>query len=188
MSTEIKRAQFSVVKIVSQQGTGKGAQVTVDGVDEKHLTGVELKLGVGATSTLVLHHIGPAVDFEGLAKVVHVPPTLEERVRAALERVQSGNASMRIPADPTDPDLVLADVLKVLELARSPAAPEQPASTCACPTNNDPVDCMDLRVHGHAPGPTRAENRAQGLDEACSCSCHDEWFEKQRNEDDGEPE
>lgn len=58
--------------------------------------------------------------------------------------------------------------------------------TCACPTNRDPIDCLDLRTHGHAPGPTRQQNREQGLDDACSCLCHDEWIEEQRRMDDDE--
>lgn len=119
MSTTTHKTEgFSVVKVVSRGPTGIGAEVTVDGVRQNDLTAVELKLGIEAVSTIVLRRIGPEVDFEGLALVVNVPPTLEDRVRGALERVLAGHGAMRIPADPTDPDLVLADVLKVLELAR----------------------------------------------------------------------
>ena len=35
--------------------------------------------------------------------------TLTERIDAAIERIASGHGPMRIPADPTDPDLVLAE-------------------------------------------------------------------------------
>lgn len=34
--------------------------------------------------------------------------TLDERITAAISRITSGMGSMRIPADETDPDLVLA--------------------------------------------------------------------------------
>lgn len=33
--------------------------------------------------------------------------TLNERIESALDRIKNGDACMRIPADPTDPDLVL---------------------------------------------------------------------------------
>ena len=35
--------------------------------------------------------------------------TLDERIDAAIARIASGHSPMRIPADPTDPDLVLAE-------------------------------------------------------------------------------
>jgi hypothetical protein len=41
--------------------------------------------------------------------------TLRERINAALVRVAHGHAPMRIPADPTDVDLVLADCEKELD-------------------------------------------------------------------------
>ena len=34
--------------------------------------------------------------------------TLDERIEAAIDRITDGRAPMRIPADPTDADLVLA--------------------------------------------------------------------------------
>lgn len=40
---------------------------------------------------------------------------LRARVVSAIERITSGTASMRIPADMTDPDLVLGDVLCLLD-------------------------------------------------------------------------
>ena len=36
-------------------------------------------------------------------------PPLNERIGAAIDRVTNGQGSMRIPADPTDPDIVLGD-------------------------------------------------------------------------------
>lgn len=116
----MSRTKPSMVKIVCANAGSHHAKVTVDGVEQIDLNRVDLKIEVGAINMVTLHRIGPAVDFEGLAEVVHVPPTLEDRVRRALGRVRSGDASMRIPADPNDPDMVLADVLEVLELARGP--------------------------------------------------------------------
>jgi chromosome segregation ATPase len=40
---------------------------------------------------------------------------LNERIDAAIERITSGQAGMRIPAEETDPDLVLADCKAELE-------------------------------------------------------------------------
>lgn len=37
---------------------------------------------------------------------------LEDRIRSAMLRIGSGNAPMRIPADPTDPDIVLGECLE----------------------------------------------------------------------------
>ncbi len=36
-------------------------------------------------------------------------PPLNERIGAAIDRVTNGQGCMRIPADPTDPDIVLGD-------------------------------------------------------------------------------
>lgn len=43
------------------------------------------------------------------------PAGLLERVKAAEQRIRDGHGSMRIPADPTDPDLVLAEVAALIE-------------------------------------------------------------------------
>lgn len=40
---------------------------------------------------------------------------LRERIDAAIKRIKSGSAPMRIPADQTDPDLVLADAKIALD-------------------------------------------------------------------------
>lgn len=40
---------------------------------------------------------------------------LRERIDAAIKRITSGSAPMRIPADQTDPDLVLADAKIALD-------------------------------------------------------------------------
>lgn len=54
----------------------------------------------------------PFGDSEQLPPAEAQPVGVEEllrRIDAAIERVTSGRGEMRIPADPTDPDLVLAD-------------------------------------------------------------------------------
>ena len=43
------------------------------------------------------------------------PAGLLERVKSALERIENNHCTRRIPADPTDPDLVLAEVRYLLE-------------------------------------------------------------------------
>lgn len=52
-----------------------------------------------------LKHLKPAAWPDGLI----------ERVKAAMQRIQDGHAPRRIPADPTDVDLVLGEVLCLLE-------------------------------------------------------------------------
>lgn len=49
---------------------------------------------------------------------------IEERIKAAIIRITSGQCSMRVPAEETDPDLVLADCLA--EIKRLRAAKWQP--------------------------------------------------------------
>ena len=41
--------------------------------------------------------------------------TLKERIEAAIARITSGAGAMRIPAEPTDPDLVLRDCAAEIE-------------------------------------------------------------------------
>jgi hypothetical protein len=58
------------------------------------------------------------------AAVVQPPPasgeprTLTDRIDAAIKRITSGAGAMRIPADPTDPDLVLAECKAALSEAQ----------------------------------------------------------------------
>lgn len=40
---------------------------------------------------------------------------LTERINAAIDRITSGHALMRVPVDQTDPDVVLADCLNVVQ-------------------------------------------------------------------------
>lgn len=68
--------------------------------------------------------------------LTHGPPGLLERVKAAGQRIHDGHASMRVPADPTDPDLVLAEVAALIEgrkppfwLRPAPAAGDAQAAT-----------------------------------------------------------
>ncbi len=61
-----------------------------------------------------------------------VPEGMAERVEAALDRIHLGQCIRRVPADPTDPDLVLAEVLAFVKgepapfWIATPPAPEQP--------------------------------------------------------------
>jgi hypothetical protein len=48
------------------------------------------------------------------------PAGLIERIKGAEQRIQDGHAPRRIPADPTDVDLVLAEVRYLLEGKRPP--------------------------------------------------------------------
>jgi hypothetical protein len=48
------------------------------------------------------------------------PAGLIERIKAAEQRIQDGHAPRRIPADPTDVDLVLAEVRYLLEGKQPP--------------------------------------------------------------------
>lgn len=43
-----------------------------------------------------------------------IPEGLEDRIEAAIKRIVDGHATRRIPADPTDVDLVLAEVLALI--------------------------------------------------------------------------
>lgn len=47
---------------------------------------------------------------------------IEERIEAAIERITCGFAPMRVPADGTDPDLVLADCLTEIRRLRAVAS------------------------------------------------------------------
>ncbi|HHA2725605.1 Uncharacterised protein [Stenotrophomonas maltophilia] len=51
---------------------------------------------------------------------------IEERIEAAIERITCGFAPMRVPADGTDPDLVLADCLTEIRRLRAVAGPQIP--------------------------------------------------------------
>lgn len=60
-----------------------------------------------------------------------IPEGLEDRIEAAIKRIVDGHAPRRIPADPTDVDLVLAEVLMLIQGNWPPfwiAAPEQRAA------------------------------------------------------------
>ncbi|NIK50311.1 hypothetical protein [Xanthomonas arboricola] len=45
---------------------------------------------------------------------------LRPRIVAAIERIVSGHGCMRVPAEETDPDLVLADVLSIIDQQAKP--------------------------------------------------------------------
>lgn len=66
----------------------------------------ELEAHGGVTLNCSVHvTTAPGVDLAAL----------RARVVSAIERITSGSALMRVPADLTDPDLVLADVLTLLD-------------------------------------------------------------------------
>ncbi len=63
----------------------------------------------------------PGEEVESAAHSTHTAAlgidlaALRARVVSAIERITSGTGQMRVPADLTDPDLVLADVLTLLD-------------------------------------------------------------------------
>lgn len=52
---------------------------------------------------------------EVLTAAFPMAPGLVDRLESALDRITSGRAPMRIPAEQSDPDVVLAEVLTMLE-------------------------------------------------------------------------
>ncbi|MFM0163922.1 hypothetical protein PQR39_26345 [Paraburkholderia sediminicola] len=77
---------------------------------------------------------------------------LVERIDAAIERITSGNAVMRVPADETDPDLVLAECRRVLHTGTARA-------------NYVPDIAAELGLNEHSTAPsqgTDAVSEAQG--------------------------
>ena len=98
-----------------------------------------------------------------------VPEGMAERIEAALQRIVDGHCIRRIPADPTDPDLVLAEVLAFIKGEPAPAwlatqpAPEQPKPALLTnPHTGQPRDYRDVEsdpqgILIHKPGePLRA--------------------------------
>lgn len=63
------------------------------------------------------------------------PAGLAHRVEAALQRIEAGSCIRRIPADPTDPDLVLAEVKALINAGRPPfwLKPEEQTNATAAP-------------------------------------------------------
>lgn len=62
---------------------------------------------------------------------------IEERIKVAIRRILSGHGAMRIPAEETDPDLVLADCLReIRRLRNTPEGyvliPAEAVKQCAC--------------------------------------------------------
>ena len=60
------------------------------------------------------------LDYEPVQEPVAWPVGLIDRIKAAEQRIQDGHAPRRIPADPTDVDLVLAEVRYLLEGKQPP--------------------------------------------------------------------
>lgn len=73
-----------------------------------------------------------------MAASVAVPEGLIHRVEEAARRIESGHAPRRIPADPTDVDLVLGEVLAWLK--GEPAPFWVPAAAPVAPINNNKED------------------------------------------------
>lgn len=85
---------------------------------------------------------------------------LRERIDAAIKRITSGSAPMRVPADQTDPDLVLADAKTALEAQAAEIAHRKSTfdlivnSVCAAleragvKTVDDPGEAIDVLVTG----------------------------------------
>ena len=69
------------------------------------------------------------------------PAGLLERVKSALERIENNHCIRRIPADPTDPDLVLAEVRYLLEGKTPPfwvsKLPQRAAPAAVAPRARD---------------------------------------------------
>lgn len=65
---------------------------------------------------------------------------IEERIEAAIERITCGFAPMRVPADGTDPDLVLADCLTEIRRLRAAAGPQIPEGYVLVPV--EPTKAM----------------------------------------------
>nr|WP_308006520.1 hypothetical protein [Xanthomonas albilineans] len=71
------------------------------------------------------------IDLHAVPVAVVVPDGLEDRIEAALNRINNNQALQRIPADPTDVDLVLAEVLALIRGNWPPCwihATKQPAA------------------------------------------------------------
>ncbi len=94
------------------------------------------------------------------------PAGLLERVKAAGQRIRDGHGSMRIPADPTDPDLVLAEVAALIEGRKPPfwLRPAPAAGDARLPDINVEAaakalaECMDY-PWAHMPEQGRAHMR-----------------------------
>ncbi|MDX4957866.1 hypothetical protein [Delftia acidovorans] len=100
------------------------------------------------------HSSGPYVRHEDhlaamqgrcLAQIVEPdhtwPAGLLDRVKSALERIENNHCIRRIPADPTDPDLVLAEVRYLLEGKTPPfwvsKLPQRAAPAAVAPRARD---------------------------------------------------
>ena len=51
------------------------------------------------------------------------PADMLERIDAAIQRITSGQGCMRVPPDKTDPDLVLADIRKLIKSSQPASKP-----------------------------------------------------------------
>src|SRR5690606_14260543 len=102
---------------------------------------------------------------------------LLQRIDAAIERVTTGRAAMRIPADPTDPDLVLADArnwIKQAALAQQPADKARAAAYRDC--CDTPAYCSSVRRCTAKDG--KQPDAVAGLVEEVARTIYDEWRDK----------
>ncbi|MFY2659259.1 hypothetical protein ACOTJ6_13015 [Achromobacter xylosoxidans] len=108
----------------------------------------------------------PAPAAPGVSTVEDAPawPSgLLDRVKAAEKRIRDGHGLMRVPADPTDPDLVLAEIAALIEgrkppfwLRPAPAAGDaQDAALWRAYAAQFPeISAAFLAMHGTDPLPT----------------------------------
>lgn len=64
---------------------------------------------------------------------IELKANIEDRIRAAISRITSGHGCMRIPAEETDPDLVLADCLAEIKRLRAQWQPIESAPKAKTP-------------------------------------------------------
>lgn len=87
---------MSTVKIKSPNGSGMGTEVVVDGTVVRHLTGVDVALGVGQPNVVRLHMIAQAQDIEIEADVkiggMVVPPAVELALLGYLDKKYADRA------------------------------------------------------------------------------------------------
>ncbi len=82
-----------------------------------------------------------AKDQSAQQEPVAWPAGLIDRIKAAEQRIQDGHAPQRIPADPTDVDLVLAEVRHLLEGKQPPFWLDQYCPQAREPEQPAPVKC-----------------------------------------------
>lgn len=92
-----------------------------------HTLGMTITYGFGAERVELVDAL------QAIQSLVVWPAGLADRVEAALKRIEDGSCYRRIPADITDPDLVLAEVKALILGRRVPfwLEPKKPATAAA---------------------------------------------------------